>query len=132
MTDVLTQVKENLLFYNLWTEVSEIHISNLSLLEGIPKEPLLTDETEEPSKREDNLYIDSSEDQVVRKSNKKEVVLPYRLDENLTPKQLKSIFDELEQVQGQRQRRIIIGIVNDDSTVVYYFIHDGVYKPKKN
>lgn len=31
-----------------------------------------------------------------------------------------------------RPARIILAIVSDDGTIVYYFVHDGLVKPKKN
>lgn len=35
-------------------------------------------------------------------------------------------------MQGVRPKRITIGLVNDDSTIVYYFIHDGITQPRQN
>lgn len=110
MSVVIHQVKENLLFHNLWTEVSEIQLSKEALLTGKPKEKLLADE-------EKNEY---------------EIVLPIKLTSELSVRRLNNIFNELELLKGSRPKRILAGIVNDDSTVVYYFVHDGVYKPKKN
>lgn len=127
MTDAVTQVKENLLFYNIWTNVKEIHLKDVVLIEGIPKEPLLTDEIEEEI---DKPFLDKKAE--IKINEKRELVLPYRVTDKLTPKRLKEIFDELEIKLDKRPKRIIIGIINDDSTIVYYFIHDGVYKPKRN
>lgn len=107
---LVNQVKENLLYQNLWTQVTEIQLSNETLLQGKPKEKLLNDEKEQSI----------------------EIVLPIKLSSELTVRRLNSIFHELEITLNKRPKRILVGIVNDDSTVVYYFIHDGVYKPKKN
>lgn len=32
----------------------------------------------------------------------------------------------------QRKKRLVMGIVSGDSTVVYYIVHDGIVKPKQN
>ena len=37
--------------------------------------------------------------------------------------------------QGKKRRggkRILVGIVGDDSTIVYYIVHDGTVKPRQN
>lgn len=35
--------------------------------------------------------------------------------------------------QGEnRQKRILLATLHDDSTVVYYIIHDGIVKPRQN
>lgn len=110
---LVEQVKQNLLFHNLWTQVTEIELSQDVLIRGKPKEKLLNDETNQ----DESTF---------------EIVLPIRLSSELTMQRLHLIFKELEDLQQKRPKRILVGIVNDDSTVVYYFIHDGVYKPKKN
>lgn len=107
---IVDQVKQNLLFYNLWTDVSEVQLTNDILLQGKPKEKLLNDE----------------------EINNHEIVLPINLSTKLTVSKLDSLFKELEVKLSTRPKRIVVGIINEDSTIVYYFIHDGVYKPKKN
>jgi tRNA-splicing endonuclease subunit Sen15 len=103
-------VKQNLLFYTLWTRVQEISLPSGTVLSGKPHNKLLGDDTEQGL----------------------EIVLPARIGEEVSPKRLNTIFNDMQQAQGTRPKRLIIGIVNDDSTVVYYFIHDGLVKPKKN
>ena len=40
-------------------------------------------------------------------------------------------FQELGRISdGCKPSRIIVGLVGDDSTVVYYYIHEGVIKPR--
>jgi len=31
-----------------------------------------------------------------------------------------------------RKKRLLLAVVSDDSTVVYYFVHDGIVKPRQN
>ncbi len=33
---------------------------------------------------------------------------------------------------SKRGKRVVLAIVQDDSTVVYYFMHDGIVKPRQN
>ncbi|CCH44864.1 tRNA-splicing endonuclease subunit [Wickerhamomyces ciferrii] len=103
---LVDQVQQNLLFQQLWTQVTPIKLSNITILQGFPKEKLISDD-------ETNLN--------------KEFVLPIKLKDEITPNMLDQVFKELQGV-----KRLVLGIVNDDGTVVYYIVHDGVYKPKKN
>jgi len=32
----------------------------------------------------------------------------------------------------RRQKRVLLAILHDDSTVVYYIMHDGIVKPRQN
>jgi tRNA-splicing endonuclease subunit Sen15 len=34
--------------------------------------------------------------------------------------------------ERQRQKRALLATVHDDSTVVYYIMHDGIVKPRQN
>jgi tRNA-splicing endonuclease subunit Sen15 len=80
-----------------------------------------------------------------------EWVLPTHLEEKWSLAQFSSIFDALETVpsgegvekvdetavgarwQGKnRQKRILLATLHDDSTVVYYIMHDGIVKPRQN
>lgn len=39
----------------------------------------------------------------------------------------------LQESNGQqRKKRLVMGIVSNDSTVVYYIVHDGIVKPRQN
>lgn len=111
------QVKTNLSHYNLWTDVREHSIKDLSLeiLSGIP-----------PSKLDSNDI-----------ENQREWIIPKLMSHkaNLTLKEINSWFvsiSNLVESNNSRPKRVTIGLVNDDGTVVYYFIHDGVVKPRQN
>ena len=32
----------------------------------------------------------------------------------------------------ERQKRVLLATLHDDSTVVYYIMHDGIVKPRQN
>jgi tRNA-splicing endonuclease subunit Sen15 len=46
--------------------------------------------------------------------------------------------DETEQVEDdednewRKTKRILLATLDDDSTVVYYIVHDGIVKPRQN
>lgn len=46
--------------------------------------------------------------------------------------------DDLDEEVGKewrgknRQKRLLLATVHDDSTVVYYIMHDGIVKPRQN
>ncbi|KAH3675433.1 hypothetical protein WICMUC_002722 [Wickerhamomyces mucosus] len=108
---LLGQVKQNLLHYNLWSDISEIKLPNYTLIQGKPKEPLSS---------------------AAESHNEYEIIYPIKLTDSLTPKQLNQIFEELKLEKGNRLPKIICAILNDDGTIVYYNIYNGLIKPKKN
>jgi tRNA-splicing endonuclease subunit Sen15 len=83
----------------------------------------------------------------------REWVLPTHLEEKWSLAKFAAIFDALDTVppngretlageeaeivghqwQGKhRQKRLLLATLHDDSTVVYYIIHDGIVKPRQN
>lgn len=83
-----------------------------------------------------------------------EWVLPTHLSEKWSLKSFAEIFDAIDvippvdradvedsnnqnqvgkQWRGkQRQKRLLLATLHDDSTVVYYIMHDGIVKPRQN
>ncbi|KAI1337782.1 tRNA-splicing endonuclease subunit Sen15 [Xylariaceae sp. FL0016] len=64
-----------------------------------------------------------------------EWVLPTHLAEKWTLKSFADIFDSLppnSEAMPGRPKRILLATVHDDSTVVYYLMHDGIVKPRQN
>ena len=76
-----------------------------------------------------------------------EWVIPTRISENWTLGRLAAIFDNIDTIprdndgslgsvatdeQWPRIKRAILAVVDDDSTVVYYIVHDGLVKPRQN
>ena len=60
-----------------------------------------------------------------------EWVLPVHLSERWSLREFAAVFDSIEQVD-ERVKRIVLATVHNDSTVVYYLIHDGMVKPRQN
>lgn len=82
----------------------------------------------------------------------REWVLPSRLRDAWSLKKFAEVFDAIDTVPPEpsnaastgkqdvapcqqtwrRTKRVLLATVEDDSTVVYYVVHDGVVKPRQN
>ncbi|CCD23707.1 Sen15p NDAI_0C00460 [Naumovozyma dairenensis CBS 421] len=110
-------VRNNLLQFHLWTEVTVAtetlswKESNIRLLTGRPPHKLSNDD-------EDVMT---------------EYVLPVEMSQYktsyLTLEFLDKIFDNL---CPENTKRLTLAIINDDGTTVFYFVYKGIHKPKKN
>ncbi|OLN81795.1 putative tRNA-splicing endonuclease subunit tsp-1 [Colletotrichum chlorophyti] len=80
-----------------------------------------------------------------------EWVLPVHLSEQWTLDSFATIFDSIDALPrratttaisdisskrdwrgADRQKRLLLAVVHDDSTVSYYLVHDGIVKPRQN
>lgn len=81
-----------------------------------------------------------------------EWVLPVHVDEKWTMARFAEVFDAIDVLPPQattpaevelgpsgkdwrgkdRLKRVLMAMVHDDSTVVYYIMHDGIVKPRQN
>lgn len=104
------QVATNLTHYTLWHGVEIVQGDKNTFLCGFP-----------PSKL---TFTDAPD--------KKEWVVPTDLrNKNVTMDKIEEWFHEISMLES-RPDRVTLAIVNDDGTVVYYFVHDGVVKPRQN
>ena len=86
----------------------------------------------------------------------REWVLPTHLSERWNLRVFAALFDEIDTLPPadnaderdkddqfdcqvgkkwrghQRQKRVLLATLHDDSTVVYYIMHDGIVKPRQN
>ncbi len=77
----------------------------------------------------------------------REWVLPTHLREKWSLRRFAEVFDAIEEeppeddrgqmweeVKGKRRggKRVLLATLGDDSTVVYYIVHDGIVKPRQN
>lgn len=87
----------------------------------------------------------------------REWVLPTKVEEEMSIKQFAEVFDgicvvppgeseEDEEMKGEnedadvgaewkgekRQKRLLLATLHEDSTAVYYIMHDGIVKPRQN
>ena len=108
--DLAAQVETNLVHYTLWTNVQVFRNNGLAILRGLP-----------PSKLAD-----------LDPENLQEWVVPKAMHEaKCSMGEISLWFDRVAEID-LRPKRITLAIVNDDGTVVYYFVHDGVTKPRQN
>ncbi|CAR21541.1 Sen15p [Lachancea thermotolerans CBS 6340] len=107
---IIKLVRNNLVHQQLWDDVEEAKLEDTDawVLRGLPPHKLSNDDPQ----------LDH------------EWILPIELSQykpgKLTLELMDKIFSEL------KCRRVTLGIVNDDGTVVYYFIYKGLHKPKRN
>ncbi|SMN17794.1 similar to Saccharomyces cerevisiae YMR059W SEN15 Subunit of the tRNA splicing endonuclease, which is composed of Sen2p, Sen15p, Sen34p, and Sen54p [Maudiozyma saulgeensis] len=114
-------VRTNLVHFQNWSNVViceeslEWEDRIIRLISGIPPTTLSNGESDENG------------------NPTREFLLPISLAqynaEHLTIECLDQIFDKL---CNSETKRIILSIVNDDGTTVFYFVYKGVHKPKKN
>jgi tRNA-splicing endonuclease subunit Sen15 len=127
-------VRYNLQYQHLWaditihTEISENeHVVRLSrpLLSGKPPQRIYI--------HPDDVLL-SAEEQAKRSGDGREWVLPTSLLEKWSIKKFSSIFDAIPSQKqfADRPKRLLLATVSDDSTVVYYIVHDGIVKPRQN
>lgn len=60
-----------------------------------------------------------------------EWVLAVHQAERLSLADFAAVFDSIGKT-SERAKRITLAIVHNDSTVVYYLIHEGIVKPRQN
>lgn len=92
-----------------------------------------------------NLNTEATESTI--DTPQREWVVPTRIHESWTLSRLAAIFDQIENVPPEldgkdrmtgavsdwpRSKRVILAVVGDDSTVVYYIVHEGLVKPRQN
>lgn len=62
-----------------------------------------------------------------------EWVLPIHLSEQWSISRFSAIFDALpKDPESKRSKRVVLATVHNDSTVVYYLMHEGMVKPRQN
>ncbi|KAI9653728.1 MAG: hypothetical protein M1821_006922 [Bathelium mastoideum] len=127
------------------------------ILSGLPPQRIYVhpDEQIELLKKESKREADGSAPKKVS-SSEREWVLPTHLREKWSLKKFAEIFDRIglvpddpdDQPQCQSSdpkptaptfvnkwrttKRVLLATVDDDSTIVYYIVHDGIVKPRQN
>ncbi|ODQ65795.1 hypothetical protein NADFUDRAFT_51073 [Nadsonia fulvescens var. elongata DSM 6958] len=152
------QVKTNLIYHHLWSNFTEYKIqkeitsaesksptigsskgtqneeSNLLIvLRGQPPNSL--DPKEEVQNNSHNVS-EGPEDMPVPY----EWILPAKTEDKWSVKQWDEIFEKIDRLsvinetngEHKRVERVLMAMVTNDSTIVYYFINKGIKKPRKN
>lgn len=154
------QILHNLQHQHYWTDL-HVHTQSPTAQEPLPR-PLVSglppqrlyvhpDEQVELLKKADRERKARAAGEAggleVKAEPEREWVLPTRLNEKWTLRRLAGVFDALSMVppatetsteddrptnQWRTTKRVLLGSVDSDSTIVYYIIHDGVVKPRQN
>ena len=119
--ELVILVRRNLVHCQLWTEV-ELSDSKMQW----------EDQTLKVLSGKPSLKV-SQDDASLGNADQKEYILPVELsqyrDGFLTVECIDKVFNKLCPVGT---KRIILAIVNDDGTIVFYYVYEGLRKPRKN
>lgn len=145
----------NLQYQHEWTELAIETTSTVAasalprpLVSGIPPIRAYV----HPDEQAEILKAEHKTGQSVTLSPEREWVLPTHINEKWSLKKFAEVFDTIETVppgstdtleqdedevgakwRGKnRQKRLLLSTLHDDSTVVYYIVHDGIVKPRQN
>lgn len=153
-------VVNNLVNQQDWTDVKVHHKPGLprQIISGLPPHRLYV----HPDEQIAIIKAEKNRQDPVPQPPEVEWVLPTHLSEKWTLGRFAAVFDAIEALPptasggeqneeelngleeedngaewkqwrgAKRGKRIILATVQDDSTVVYYFMHDGIVKPRQN
>ncbi|KAI0014143.1 tRNA-splicing endonuclease subunit Sen15 [Xylariaceae sp. FL0662B] len=131
-------VLQNLRYQHDWTELRILTHSPLGnsplprpLISGLPPRRLYL----HPDDQIEILKSHPNPEDRIPETPQIEWVLPAHVAEKWTLKSFASVFDSIPpgtSTSPDRPKRILLATVHDDSTVVYYFMHDGIVKPRQN
>ncbi|KAH7089923.1 Sen15 protein-domain-containing protein [Paraphoma chrysanthemicola] len=161
LQSLAVQIQHNLEFQHYWTQL-HVHthspVTNAPLprplVSGLPPQRLYVHPDEQVEllkeadrKRKANKAGEEGGLQV-KPEPEREWVLPTRLNEKWTLRRLAEVFDAITHIPPAPEsdpttsdrpenpwrttKRVVLGTVDSDSTVVYYIVHDGVVKPRQN
>ncbi|KAF2156738.1 hypothetical protein K461DRAFT_289119 [Myriangium duriaei CBS 260.36] len=150
------QIAHNLQYQHNWTDVVVHHSSPDSksspfprpLISGLPPLRLYTHPDEQvallrKAKAEGTTESDDLAAVAKLSPPEREWVLPSHLKEEWSLRRFGEVFDQIGvvppapdgkegEVNPWRTKRIVLATLDDDSTVVYYIVHDGIVKPRQN
>lgn len=149
-------ITHNLQYHHDWISLSVHTHSSLTnsplprpVISGLPPRRAYI----HPDEQAEILKAEHSAGRSIQQVPEREWVLPTHLQEKWSLAKFADVFDALDTVPpageeslaeeeaeavGQqwrgrsRQKRLLLATLHDDSTVVYYIIHDGIVKPRQN
>lgn len=145
----------NLQYQHDWTDLA-IHTTSTAadssastalprpLVSGIPPRRAYV----HPDEQAAILKAEHESGKPVPQAPEQEWVLPTHLGESWSLKKFAEVFDTLPPCDADvgamehevgaawrghnRQKRVLLATIHDDSTIVYYIVHDGIVKPRQN
>lgn len=131
-------VLDNLRYQHDWTELQILTHSPVDnsplprlLISGLPPRRLYL----HPDDQIELLKSHRNPEERIPETPVVEWVLPAHLAEKWTLRGFASVFDSMPpqtSTAPDRVKRVLLATVHDDSTVVYYLMHDGIVKPRQN
>ncbi|KAI0386187.1 tRNA-splicing endonuclease subunit Sen15 [Hypomontagnella monticulosa] len=131
-------VFDNLRYQHEWDELQILTHSPVDnsplprpLISGLPPRRLYL----HPDDQIEMLKSHTTPQKSILETPEVEWVLPVHLAEKWTLRAFAEVFDSMPSqtpTAPDRVKRILLATVHDDSTVVYYFMHDGIVKPRQN
>ncbi|RSL59106.1 hypothetical protein CEP54_007399 [Fusarium duplospermum] len=128
VANVTSTVLYNLQYQHDWASL-KVHdtTGRRPLIRGMPPRRLYI----HPDDQIAALDREKATGEAVDQSPELEWVLAVHPEETWTIKAFAEIFDSIEN-NGPREKRIVLATVHNDSTVVYYIMHEGMVKPRQN
>ncbi|KAK0711292.1 tRNA-splicing endonuclease subunit Sen15 [Lasiosphaeris hirsuta] len=140
-----------------WTQIKVHTQANLPrpIVYGLPPKRLYV----HPDEQIALIKAQKDRDEPIHQTPELEWVLPLHLAEKWSPAQFAAVFDALDAVppggaaeaagdtdgdnaaaytqwklwrNSKRGKRLLLATVQDDSTITYYIMHDGLVKPRQN
>lgn len=150
-----TAILHNLQYQHLWTSL-EIHIHSPLTKAPLPR-PIISGVPPKrayihPDEQIATLKAEHESGEKIVQEPELEWVLPSQIQENWSLAKFAEVFDAIDVVPTRdsevededdqsvgskwrgrnRQKRLLLATLHDDSTVVYYIMHDGIVKPRQN
>lgn len=154
--DLATTVLYNLQHQQDWSDLFIHTMSPVTgellarpLISGLPPRRAYV----HPDEQAEILKTEHETRVVVGQASEQEWILPTHLAEKWSLRQFADIFDSISTLPPSdadvqdaqtsqeiaskwrghnRQKRVLLATLHDDSTIVYYIVHDGIVKPRQN
>ncbi|RBR12686.1 uncharacterized protein FIESC28_08522 [Fusarium coffeatum] len=128
VADVTSTVLYNLQYQHDWASLNVCETTvQRSLIRGLPPRRLYI----HPDDQIAALEREKTSGEPLDQTPELEWVLAVHPEEKWTIKGFSNIFDSIEH-KGPREKRLVLATVHNDSTVVYYLMHEGMVKPRQN
>ncbi|KAJ4391941.1 hypothetical protein N0V93_005561 [Gnomoniopsis smithogilvyi] len=134
-----------------WTHISLYKEPPLPrpLIAGLPPRRMYV----HPDEQIAIIKAEKSLGEAIAQESEHEWVLPVHLSEKMSLNAFAAVFDSIDALPPaareqenlkddcpewrkwrgvKRGKRVLMAVVHDDSTIVYYMMHDGIVKPRQN
>ena len=128
--NVTLTVLHNLENQHDWTELEVRDDPNQPrpLIRGLPPKRLYL----HPDDQVEALAHERSTGEKLFQDPEHEWVLAVRLVEKWSLANFAAVFDSINHEAGIKAKRIVLATIHNDSTIVYYLMHEGMVKPRQN